>query len=167
MEEIKKEERTEYVGIYTTPSMAKKIREANDNETLKDKIIKDFITNETDWLKDEVKNMDDITTIYRAKLITIKDNFSTAQDMYVSEIEKLMERSFEALKPIDEKFYSMKKEVESMKDGINYASDMILELSSKISYIDYSRIEKLLILVDRFNKMDESEKELIRLLLNK
>ena len=167
MKAKEREERSEYVGLYTTPSMAKKIRESNDNDVLKDKIIKDYITNETDWLKSEMQDMDDITTIYRAKLLTIKENFSKAQYIYIKEIEDLMSKSDEALKPINGKFLGIEKRIETMKNGISYASDMIRELSSKIGYIDYSRIERLLDAIDRFNKMDESEKELIKLVLNK
>ena len=57
------------------------------------------------------------------------------------------------------------EEVEQVKNQIESASKMIEGLSSKIGYIDYSRIERLLDAVDRFNKMPESEKELIRLML--
>ena len=38
--ETKKEKRTEYVGMYLTKEMAKQLKEAGDNEVLKDKILK-------------------------------------------------------------------------------------------------------------------------------
>lgn len=164
METIK-EKRTEYVGLYMTPTMAKQIKEADNNEQLKDKLLKQFVTNETDWLKEEIQGMDEITTRYRAKILTIKDNFSEAQNIYVEEIEKLLIKSDEAIKPLSGKFSTLKKEVESVKSEVESVSKMIENLSSKIGYIDYSRIEKLLDAVDRFNKMPESEKELIRLML--
>ena len=163
--ETTNEKRTEYVGMYLTPTMAKQIKEAGDNDVLKDKILKQFVTNETEWLKDEVQNMDEITTIYRAKLLTIKDSFSKAQDIYVEEIEKLCNTSCNALMPLGTKFTALQKEVEQVKNQIESASKMIEGLSSKIGYIDYSRIERLLDAVDRFNKMPDSEKELIRLML--
>ena len=165
--ENKKEKRTEYVGLYLTPTMAKQLKEADDNETLKDKIIKDFVTNETNWLKDEVQNMDEITTIYRAKLLTIKDNFSKAQDIYVEEIEKLLNVSYESLSPLGDKFVSLQKDVEHVKANIESASKLIDDLSKKVGYIDYSRLERLLDAVDRFNSMGEYEKELIKLILLK
>lgn len=164
MEDLK-EKRTEYVGVYLTPTMAKQIKEAGDNEVLKDKILKQFVTNETDWLKDEVQNMDEITTIYRAKLLTIKDNFSKAQNIYVEEIEKLCTTSYEALRPLSVRFSTLQKEVEQVKNQIESVSKMTDSLSTKIGYINYANIERLLDSVDRFNKMSESEKELIKLLL--
>lgn len=162
---MEKEKRTEYVGLYVTPTMAKQLKEADSNDELKDKILKQFVTNETDWLKDEVQNMDEITTIYRAKLLTIKDNFTKAQDIYVDEIGKLCNVSYDALKPLGDKFKTMQDEVELVKNKIDSASKMVESLSSKIGYIDYSRIERLLDAIDRFNKMSDSEKELIRLVL--
>ena len=38
--EDSKEKRTEYVGMYLTPTVAKQLKEAGDNEALKDKILK-------------------------------------------------------------------------------------------------------------------------------
>jgi len=162
-----KKERTEYVGLYMTPTMAKQIKEANDNEQLKDKLLKTFVTNETEWLKEEIHNMDEITVLYRAKLLTIKDKFSEAQGIYVEEIEKLLNKSDDAIKPLSQKFTSLKKEIESVKTEVESTYKAIESISSKIGYIDYTKIERLLDAVDRFNKMDESEKELIRLILQK
>jgi len=165
--EANKELRSEYVGLYMTPTMAKQIREADNNEQLKDKLLKNFVTNETDWLKEEILNMDEITVLYRAKLLTIKDRFTEAQNIYVDEIEKLLNKSDDAIKPLSQKFTSLKKEIESVKIEVESTHKAIESISLKIGYIDYSKIERLLDAVDRFNKMDESEKELIRLVIAK
>ena len=52
------EQKSEYVGMYVTPTLAKQIKEASDNEALKDKIIKDFFTNETNWLKEQIQEIE-------------------------------------------------------------------------------------------------------------
>lgn len=161
----KKEERTEYVGIYLTKEMAKQIKEAGDNEILKDKILKQFVTNETEWLKDEVQQMDEITTIYRAKLLTIRDNFSKAQDIYIEEIEKLIKNTGEAIKPIGNLITPIKTEIEGLKNEAEKLAKTIDNLKQSIKFVDFSNVEKLLNVIDRFNQMDESEKELIRLLI--
>jgi len=162
-----KEERTEYVGVYLTPTMAKQVKEAADNNVLKDKILKQFVDNEIGWLKDEVHNMDEITTIYRAKLLTIKDHFEKAQSIYVEEIEALISKSSDAIRPLNDRFINLGKQVETVQNQVETAATMVNNLSSKIGNIDYWRIEKLLDAVDRFNKMSEDEKELIKLILQK
>lgn len=162
-----KETRSEYVGLYLTPTMAKQVKEADSNEQLKDKLIKQFVTNEIGWLKDEINEMDDITVRYKARLLTIKDRFSEAQDIYVSEIEALINKTEDTIKPLNGKFNSLKNEIEQIKNSAEGVSKTIDSLSSKIGYIDYSRIERLLDAIDRFNKMSESEKELIKLIITK
>lgn len=164
---MEKETRSEYVGLYMTPTMAKQVKEADNNEQLKDKLIKQFITNEIGWLSDEINEMDDIVVRYRARLLTIKDRFTEAQDIYVSEIETLISKTEETIKPLSGKFNSLKSEIEQIKNSAEGVSKIVDSLSSKIGYIDYSRIERLLDAVDRFNKMPDSEKELIRLIISK
>lgn len=165
--EIKKEERTEYVGLYLTKEMAKQLKEAEDNDVLKDKILKQFVTNETEWLKDEVQQMDEITTIYRAKLLTIRDNFSKVQNIYIEEIESIMKNTREAIKPIGNLTKPIKDEIDGLKDEAEKLSKTISNLKESIKYVDFSNVEKLLNLIDRFNQMGESEKELIRLLIER
>ena len=163
--ETKKEERTEYVGMYLTKEMAKQLKEAENNDALKDKILKQFVTNETEWLKDEVQQMDEITTIYRAKLLTIRDSFAKAQDIYVEEIENLLKTTGEAVKPIGNLIKPIQTEIEGLKTQVENVSKSISNLKKSIKYVDFSNVEKLLNVIDRFNQMGESEKELIRLLV--
>ncbi|MHB8872020.1 MAG: hypothetical protein ACYC5G_06220 [Candidatus Doudnabacteria bacterium] len=163
---MEKETRSEYVGLYMTPTMAKQVKEAGNNEQLKDKLIKQFVTNEIGWLTDEISEMDNITVRYRARLLTIRDKFTEAQDIYVSEIETLINKTEDAMKPLNGKFNSLKSEIEQIKNSAEGVSKVVDSLSAKIGYIDYSRIERLLDAVDRFNKMSDSEKELIRLVIS-
>lgn len=162
----KKEERSEYVGLYLTPTMAKQLKEADNNEALKDKILKEFVRNETDWLKEEIQTMDEITVQYRAKLLTIKDSFVKAQDIYCEEIEKLVCESQSKMQPLESKFNSLKDDIRFAKSEVESLQKMTDKLSSGLYNVDCTRLERLLDAVDRFNKMPETEKELIRLLLN-
>ena len=152
--------------MYVTPSAAKEFREARENKDLQDKIIKQFVTSETDWLKDDIKDMDKITLRYRAKLLTLQDSFSEAQDIYTKEIESLYTKSYEAFQPIASMFATAKESIKSLKQETESFSLMVSNLSKSVGYIDYSRIEKLLDLIDRYNKMSVEEKTLIQLILN-
>ena len=87
-----KEERSEYVGLYVTPTFAKELKLAGDNEKLKQEVLS--ITLQAKRTNEEISKID------RA-----------------------------------------------------------------IGYIDYSKLEKLLLLVEKYNTMSETEKELIKMLL--
>ena len=164
---VEKEKRTEYVGLYLTPELAKQVKEADNNKELQDKLLKKFVTDETEWLKEEIQNMDDITLIYRAKLLTIKDNFSKVQDVYVDEISNLCSKTYESFTPINNHFEKVTNKLKEVVEKVEGVSKTISDLTNKLGYIDYSRLERLLDAIDRFNKMSESEKKLIELLLQK
>ncbi len=113
-----KEQRSEYVSIYVTPTVAKEFKAAKENEALKESIIRGFIEREVDFLKDEMKEIDEATIRYTAKLLTIKDKFTEAQDKYSEEIAELCNISYKAFEPIETKFNSFKKQIENTQKEV-------------------------------------------------
>ena len=160
-----KEERSEYVGLYVTPTFAKELKLAGDNEKLKQDVLKRFITNETDWLKEEMKSIDEITLTYSAKLITLRDNFEIVQSGYVEEIEKMCDMQFKAFKPVEDNFKKLQQEAKIITLQAEDTYKEISKIDKAIGYIDYSKLEKLLLLVEKYNTMSDKEKELIKMLL--
>ena len=160
-----KEERSEYVGLYVTPTFAKELKLAGDNEKLKQDVLKRFITNETDWLKEEMKSIDEITLTYSAKLITLRDNFEKVQSVYVEEIEKMCDMQFKAFKPVEDNFKKLQQEAKIITLQAEETYKEISKIDKSIGYIDYSKLEKLLLLVEKYNTMSDTEKELIKMLL--
>lgn len=162
-----KEERSEYVGIYVTPTFAKELKLAGDNEKLKQDVLKRFITNETDWLKEEMKSIDETTLMYSAKLITLRDNFEKVQNAYVEEIKKLCDLQFKAFKPVEENFKRLQQESRAIQLQSNETYQEVQKINNAISYINYTKLERLLDLVEKYNSMSEIERELIKNLLSK
>lgn len=161
-----KEERSEYVGLYVTPTFAKELKLAGDNDKLKQDVLKRFITNETDWLKEEMKSIDEITLTYSAKLITLRDNFEKVQSGYVEEIEKMCDMQFKAFKPVEDNFKKLQQEAKIITLQAEETYKEISKIDKAIGYIDYTKLEKLLLLVEKYNTMSDKEKELIKMLLN-
>ncbi len=160
-------QKTELVSLWVTKEVAKQLNEVKDSDKLKDEIIRRLVTDEIGWLNNEVEQMDEAVLRYKAKLLTIKDNFGKAQDAYCTEIVAAIERSESVFKPIEENFDNLKSSIQTIDSQINGVSKCLSDLNQKIGYIDYTRLEKLLDAVDRFNKMSDAEKELITLILNK
>lgn len=161
-----KEERSEYVGLYVTPTFAKELKLAGDNDKLKQDVLKRFITNETDWLKEEMKSIDEVTLTYSAKLITLRDNFEKVQSGYVEEIEKMCDMQFKAFKPVEDNFKKLQQEAKIITLQAEETYKEISKIDKAIGYIDYTKLEKLLLLVEKYNTMSDKEKELIKMLLN-
>ena len=157
--EIKKEERSEYVAIYVTPTLKKEFELAKDNQALKETILKQYLTNEKDWLNDELKQIDESTVKYSAKLIGIKDAFSKCQDAYVEEIESIYKKANDTFIKLDTISVDTKKSIEHTKDSLK---DML----KSISEIDFYKIDKLLEIINKVNLMSSDELELMKKLLN-
>ena len=156
---MKTEERSEYVAIWVTPTLKKEFELAKDNQVLKETILKRYLTTETDWLNEELKEIEESTVKYSAKLIGIKDAFSKCQDAYVAEIEKIYKQANGTFSKLNTVTESTRKNIERTKNNLT-------EMLTQISRIDFHKIEKMLELINKVNSMSTSEMELMKKLLN-
>lgn len=153
-----KEERTEYVHLAVTPTTKKEFDMARGNKELEEKIIRDFITVEEDWMKGEIQDIDDITVLYRAKLLTIKDNFYKAHESYIESIEGIYDDARGRLSKLD-----------SIADGLNEKVDAVHKKMKEIEKASIStytgQLEKFIELMDQFEKMDDTTKEFLSMFI--
>ena len=154
----KKEERTESIWFQVTPSVKKELDAAIDNDELKETIIKNFIKSETNWLVEEMKEIDDITIQYKAKLVQIKSNFKEAQSAYVEEIEKLIDISTPILNKLNNQFNVLNIKLHGTKEEA-------YNLNKELSNLPFANIERLFSVLDRYNNLSESDKQAFKLLL--
>lgn len=159
MENKIKEERNSYVSIYVTPTIKKEFEAAKDNETLKETIIKKFLTSEKNWLEQEIKEIDESTIKYSAKLIGIKEKFAEANESYVNEVEAIYDNAYKTFKKLDFLAVDASKNIECAKKNLA----LILK---QINDIDFYKLEKLISTIERFNNMSSEDLELLRKLLN-
>ena len=153
-----REERSEGLYVYVTPTVAKEYKVAATNKDLEETIIKRFLKSETDWLSEELKAMDDQTIKYKAKLIGIKEAFSLAQDSYVTEIESISTKAYTTLTKLD-------NFTKDLNNNIQSCFNNIVALDKRLQCTNITSLEKLLAAVDRFNEMNDEQKQLIKLLL--
>jgi len=154
-----REERSEGMYIYVTPTVAKEYKAAATNKDLEDTIIKNFLKSETNWLSEELKSMDEQTIKYKAKLIGIKEAFGLAQDSYVTEIEAIHEKAYNTLNKLN-------TVTKSLSESIKINFNDLVALDKRLSYVNVGSLERLLTAVDRFNDMTSEQKQLIKLLLD-
>lgn len=155
----KKEERSESVFIYVTPTVKRDFEAAKDNQALKQDIIKRFLTNEREWLNDELRQIDESTIKYAAKLVGIKEEFSKCQDAYVEEIEAICSKANETFKKLD-------SIAVNTRESIDRTMNNLRGIFTALDKIEFHKVERLLSLVDKINGMSPKELELIKNLLN-
>jgi len=158
--DMEKEERSEYVSIYVTPKVKREFELAKDNKALQETIIRNFCQSETYWLEGEMKEIDEATIKYTAKLLTIKDRFQEAHASYVGQLEDICTIARSTFLKIDGISKSLETQLASAYSDTK-------QLSEKINSLNYSHLEKFLDVVERFNRMPDTEKELIKMLLAK
>jgi methyl-accepting chemotaxis protein len=154
-----KEERSEYVSVYVTPTLKKEFELAKDNQTLKETILKQYLTNEKDWLKDELKEIDEATVKYSAKLIGIKESFGKCQDSYVEEIESIYNKA-------NETFKKLNSVAEETRKSIDYTRNNLTSVLTQISNIDFHKIDRMLELINKVNSMSSTEIEMVKKLIS-
>ncbi len=156
----KREERSEYISMYVSPTVKKQWEGARDNAKLQEEIIKMHITSESSWIESELKEMDEMTIKYKAKLIGIKDAFSQAQDSYQEEVEAIWEKANQTFSKVNTITDSLARKSEEALISIN-------GLSNGIRFINVERLERLLVVIDKYNALGKEEKGLINALINK
>lgn len=156
--EVEREERTEFVSVYVSKSVAKQFKAAENNRALEEQIIKDFFTRERDWLESEMKEVDEATIKYKAKLIAMKESFSKANSSYVDEIEKIYDEGHKTITKIDGE---IKKTQESLRGLSEFAGRVVKQISG----VETWKIKEMLDQVERFNNMSTKQKDLILTLM--
>lgn len=157
---MEREERSEYVTIRVTPKVKRELELTDTNENLKLKIIRDHIASETSWLKDEMKEIDDIVIRYTAKLLTIKDKFEEVQDIYIKEIEGMYSL-------IDKKSSNLGEMLSSSSKTLDSLNFKVKDVSEKLANINIYKLQNLMELLERFQRFTDEDKSNLLYMLSK
>lgn len=148
--------RTEYVGVYVTPEVKKEIEFNKDNPTIIENIIKRYLSSEKDFVEQELKDIDDATVKYKARLIGIREAFQEANSSYVQEIEDIYKSGKNTLDKLSSSIKSFKEEIQSVQH-------QYVQFSS----FHIAQFERILNLMEKFRYMSTEEKEILKMLMEK
>lgn len=154
-----------YMSIWVTKDFKRQIEFMADNERAKETLIKEYLEKEAEFIKAEIKGIDDIVLLYRSKLVDIRDGFGKAQEVYNEELDALSAKTWDSLHEFDKKFKVLADGIESIKDKGRDLYKIVDGYSKSINNINVGSLERLLDAVDRFNNMTDKEKELITLII--
>lgn len=155
-----KQERTEYITMYVTPEVKKELDQASTNDKLKEDIIRGFLKGEKDWLRDELRQIDNATIEYSSRLIGIKDAFDKVSKVHIEEIDKLNEKVYSSLSKPSNLVDGILTKVKFLKEDITYVND-------NINSLNLDRLERCLDLVDRINSLGKEDISLFKKLIDK
>lgn len=156
-----KEKRTECVFLHCTPTVKKELEQYSDDEVMKEKIIKEYIEREKDFMEESLTDLDENELKYKYSLVKIKNDFKGAQESYGKEIESLYKTADDSLFKLKEKLIGPKEAITKMTEEIKKFKDIL----SNIPTYHIQGISELLDIVERFNKMDEKSKNMVAKLM--
>ncbi len=156
-----REKRTECVFLYCTPSVKKELDQYTDDDVMKEKIIKEYIEREKDFMEESLKDLDENELKYKCSLVKIKNDFKGAQESYEKEIESIYSKANDSLFKLKENLKEPKEAIIKMTEEIRSFKDLL----SKIPTYNINGISELLNVVERYSKMDEKSKNMVAKLI--
>lgn len=159
-----KEERSSYVSIWVTPTLARQFEAAKDNQTLKETIIKNFLESERNWLSNEIKETDEATIRYTASLIGIKEAFKLKNEKYVESLEEMFSETTTILNKLKDRVTS---DTDLSSAKIQRVSLEVQKLKERVESIDFTKFYSLVSLIDKLNSMSKEDIENLKIILNR
>lgn len=157
-----KEKRTECVFFHCTPTVKKELEQYSDDDIMKEKIIKEYIEREKDFMEESLKDLDENELKYKCSLVKIKNDFKGAQESYGKEIESIYNTANESLSKLKENLKEPKEAIAKMTEEVKTFKSVL----SNIPMYYIQGISELLDVVERFNKMDEKNKNMVAKLMD-
>lgn len=156
--------RTECVFFRVTPEVKAEIEMYDDDDKMKEEIIRQYITREKDWLNESLEDFDKSELIYKCALVKIKDSFKKAQEEYSSSIENLLQESSDKERKLREELEKPEKIINELKEKVNGIKDVLESLRIENTM---QKLESFISLIERFNNLSSEDKSIIKLLIDK
>lgn len=162
-----KEEKTECLFLHVTPSFKKEYESIQDDDKMKEFVIKQYFQREVGWMEEDLKEMDNSTIKYKAQLIKIKEAFGKANEDYSDEISKMYDCVSIANRKLSEELVKQKTEVDNLAKSVRSLNEQVNEICSSIDTYKMQRLNDMLNMAERFAKLSDDEKGFIKLVINK
>lgn len=156
--------RTECVFFHVTPEVKAEIEKYDDDDKMKEEIIRQYIEKEKDWLNVSLEDFNKSELIYKCSLVKIKDSFKKANDEYSDSIGKLYKEAFIKNKQLREELEKPKEIINDLSEKVEGIKDALNDLPL-LSIIE--KFKSFISLIEQFNNLSDDDKSLIKALLLK
>lgn len=151
---------TKYVHLQLPVAIAAEVELNKNNMLRQEEVIKNFFKGERDFIEDQLREMDELTVKYASKLIAVRDAF---KDEAVKH-EKIIEELYVTAR---DKFDSLDGIADAVRNKIGNSANSLTTLMDRVDKIDHTKLTRLIEAVERWERMGDSEKELIKLVIEK
>lgn len=145
--------------IWVDKDLAKQYQEL-DSDTKKAELVNELIKQKKIDITDDIQNLDDDLLRFRAFVLNYSTEFKKAYDEQANRIYEIWEECVEPIEKIDKKTLAIKKDIYSISNDVE-------ELADKLKNLNIYKIERLIELIEMYNRMSENDKEIFKLILDR
>ena len=144
--------------IWVDKDLAKKYAEIN-SDIEKAKMVNGIILDRKLDITADIQNLDDDLLRFKAFALNYSTEFKKAYDEQSVNLEKIWEDSQEPMNKIATKTRVIKDEIGSIKSDLN-------DITGKLNTLNFSKLERLIDLMEKFNHMSAVDKKSFEILLS-
>ncbi len=132
-------------------------------------ILIDCVKLNGEGIEEQVKKITDETELMRQCLednfLSFKLHSKKVRDEYEKAVTEELQKSEKVWEKCDRLIYESKPKIERVKNDIQDLLDMIVGVDKALDNVSVHKAEKLIELIEKFNNMPATEKELFKKLL--
>lgn len=133
-------------------------------------IIMDCIKLNGDDIETQIKKITDDTALMGKCL---EDNFlqfklhsKKVRDEYKKAVDEAIDKTYKVWESCDRKITESKPAIEKCKNDINRLIKVVNDLNEQLDSVSFYKIEQLLKIIEKFNNMPASEKDILSKLIS-
>ena len=143
--------------IWVSKDLAKRYNEL-DEDVKKIEFVEELIKQKNIDITSDIQNLDNDLLRFKAFSLNYSTAFKKAYDEQAEKLYQLWEECSEPIEKIDRKTIAMKNEINSL-------SKDVCELSKGLMNLDTYKLERIIELIESYNRMSEKDKEVFKIIL--
>jgi len=155
-------DRSEYVGVYVTKELSKKMKELDSDEERK-KVFEEYFETIEKKSKDEyranLENLEEDVAIYTGLMLKVKQAFEKAKN-------EQLKSSYELWEKFDEDIPSIKEKTTNIISKLNPVIEKLKETNDLLNSISTYSFEKLINVIKEVANLYGKDKEMVKFLID-
>ena len=145
--------------IWVDKSLAEAYKEL-DTDMKRAEFVNELIKQKKVDITSDIQNLDDDLLRFKAFALNYSTALKEAYDKQAERLEQLWEECSEPIEKIDKQTMRIKKDIYDITKDIK-------DISKELEGLNTYKIERIIELINTYNNMSESDKDVFKLILNR
>lgn len=144
--------------IWVNKNLAEAYKEL-DTDMKRAEFVNELIKQKKVDITSDIQNLDDDLLRFKAFVLNYSTALKEAYDKQAERLEQLWEECSEPIEKIDKQTMRIKKDIYDITKDIK-------DISKELEGLSTYKLERLIKLIDTYNDMSDSDKDIFKLILN-